>query len=209
MTVSAPVTALDRDAWYGERIAAYRRCFESLASEPIGRAFWQAAAAMARCLAGGGTVFWCGNGGSAGDSQHLAAELVGRFGRPGRGWPSVALTTDSSVLTATANDFGYETVFERQAGVLVRPGDMLVAISTSGRSPNVLHAVEVARTKGAVTLALTGPADSPLGTAAGLVLRAPGETTSEIQTGHIALGQMLCEAAIQLAEADSEEGGAC
>ncbi len=183
---------------------SYRRCFESLCEPSLAAAFWAAATAMGRCLAGGGTVFWCGNGGSAGDAQHLAAELIGRFGRPGRGWPSVALTTDSSVLTATANDFGYETVFERQVEALVRGGDLVAAISTSGRSANVGRAVERARAKGATTLALTGPSESPLGAAAEHVLRAPGATTSEIQTCHIALGQMLCEAAIEIAEGGIE-----
>jgi D-sedoheptulose 7-phosphate isomerase len=112
----------------------------------------------------------------------------------------MALTADSSVLTAAANDFGYETVFERQVQALLEPRDVLVGISTSGRSQNVVNAVKEARARGAATLALTGPSESPLAEAAAFAIRAPGATTSDIQTCHIAIGHMLCEAVIELAE---------
>src|SRR5258708_576425 len=102
------------------------------------------ARAMAESLRGGGQILWCGNGGSAGDSQHLAAEIVGRFRRERRGLASIALTTDTSILTAVANDYGYEAVFARQVEALGRAGDVLVGISTSGNSPNVICALETA-----------------------------------------------------------------
>jgi D-sedoheptulose 7-phosphate isomerase len=175
-------------------------CFDELAENEITATLTQVAEELARCLVIGGTIYWCGNGGSAGDSQHLAAELVGRFGRPGRGWPSLALTVNSSVLTAAGNDFGYETIFERQVQALVKFGDVVVGISTSGRSQNVIRALEEARAKGAVTVALTGPSESPLGQVAAFAIRAPGPIPSEIQTCHIAIGHVLCEAAIELAE---------
>jgi len=186
--------------WFHTRMGRVASCFDELVRGEAASTLLQAAEELARRLAMGGTIYWCGNGGSASDSQHLAAELVGRFGRPGRGWPSVALTADSSVLTAAANDFGYETVFERQVQALVEPRDVLVGISTSGCSQNVINAIKEARARGAVTLALTGPGESPLAEAADLAIRAPGASTSDIQTCHIAIGHLLCEAVIELAE---------
>ena len=190
--------------WFHTRIRQVGSCFDELRSDETTSNLLRAAEELAHSLVFGGTVYWCGNGGSASDSQHLAAELVGRFGRPGRGWPSVALTADSSVLTAAGNDFGFSTIFERQVQALVRPGDVVVGISTSGCSQNVIGAIKAARTKGAVTVALTGPGDSPLAEAAALAIRAPGATTSDIQTCHIAIGHMVCEAAIQIAESWEE-----
>ncbi|TAJ17951.1 MAG: SIS domain-containing protein [Dehalococcoidia bacterium] len=156
---------------------------------------------VSEALKRGATVFWCGNGGSAGDAQHLAAELVGRFGQPGRGYPSMALTTDSSMLTAISNDFGFEHVFARQVEALAKPGDVVVGISTSGRSPNVVGALAAARGLGAHAIALTGPGASALGDAAEIAIRAPGNRPTEIQTCHIAIGQLMLERAIALAEA--------
>jgi len=190
--------------WFDARIRRAAASFDRLRRDEVTAGLLRAAEELAQSLVFGGTVYWCGNGGSAGDSQHLAAELVGRFGRPGRGWPSVALTADSSVLTAAGNDFGFSTVFERQVQALVRPGDVVVGISTSGCSQNVIAAIKAAQIKGAFTVALTGPGDSPLAGAAALAIRAPGETTSDIQTCHIAIGHMLCEAGIELAESWEE-----
>lgn len=160
-----------------------------------------ASALIGEALRRGSMVYWCGNGGSAGDAQHLAAELVGRFGLPGRGYPSIALTTDSSMLTAIANDFGYEHVFTRQVEALVKAGDVVVGISTSGRSPNVVQALAAARRLGAHAIALTGPGASALGDAADVAIRAPGNRPTEIQTCHIAIGQLMLERAIVIAEA--------
>jgi D-sedoheptulose 7-phosphate isomerase len=192
-------------AWFHTSLERTRACFDALADEAVSAELQRVAGAIATRLTAGGTVYWCGNGGSAGDAQHLAAELVGRFGRPGRGWPSLSLSADSSMLTSAGNDFGFETIFQRQVCALVRAEDVVVGISTSGASRNVIAAIEEARRKGALTVALTGPAGGALAEAAEVVIRAPGETTSDIQTCHIAIGQLLCEAAIALAEA----GEAC
>ena len=190
--------------WFDARIQRVGSCFDELKSDEVNCNLLRASEELAQSLVFGGTIYWCGNGGSASDSQHLAAELVGRFGRPGRGWPSVALTADSSVLTAAGNDFGFSTIFERQVQALVKPGDVVVGISTSGRSQNVISAIREAHARGAFTVALTGPGASPLAEAAALAIRTPGANTSDIQTCHIAIGHLLCEAAIQLAESWEE-----
>jgi len=148
---------------------------------------------LATALAGGGTVYWCGNGGSAADSQHLAAELVGRYSVDRRPLRSVALTTDSSVLTCIANDISYDEVFARQAEALVSPGDVLVAISTSGESQNIIGALRVAKQKGAGTVALLGKGGGSAGSAADYVLIVDSDSTSRIQEAHILIGHILCE----------------
>jgi len=150
------------------------------------------AAACARAIANGGKVMFCGNGGSAADSQHLAAELVGKlvFNRPGMA--GLALTVDTSALTAIGNDFGYEQVFARQVEALGRRGDVLVGITTSGRSKNVLRAFEVARPLGIVTVAMTGQARGPVAGAADHWLAVPHDETQKIQEGHIVLGHIFC-----------------
>jgi D-sedoheptulose 7-phosphate isomerase len=144
-------------------------------------------------LRAGGKVLWMGNGGSAADSQHLAAELVGRFQRERRAYASVALTTDTSVLTAVANDYGYATVFERQIEALCRPADAVVGITTSGNSANVVQAVRRARALGAFTLGLTGAAGGRLADEADLCLRVPSSTTARIQEAHLLIGHLLCD----------------
>jgi D-sedoheptulose 7-phosphate isomerase len=150
------------------------------------------AEACASAIAAGGKVMFCGNGGSAADSQHLAAELVGKlvFDRPGMA--GLALTVDTSALTAIGNDFGYEFVFARQVEALGRPGDVLVGITTSGRSKNVLHAFEAARERGIVTVAMTGQARGPVADAADHWLAVPHAETQKIQEGHIVLGHIFC-----------------
>ena len=193
-----------REAWFRDGLERARSCFIEMTSPEFAAALSRVAVELARRLERGVSVYWCGNGGSSSDAQHLAAELVGRFGKPGRGWPSVALSADSSVLTSAANDFGYDTVFQRQVAVLVGADDAVVGISTSGASENVIAAIVEARRKGAMTVALTGPRDSSLADAAELVIQAPGRSTSDIQTCHIAIGQLLCEAAIELAESWEE-----
>ena|SRR5712692_4023889 len=141
----------------------------------------------------GGKVMVCGNGGSAADAQHFAAELVGRFRRERPGWAAIALTVDSSVLTSLSNDYGFAQVFARQVQALGRPGDILVAISTSGHSANVLAAVQVASGLDVRTVGLTGTGGGAL---AGLVdhhLAVPSANTAFIQQGHIAVLHLLCE----------------
>ena len=150
------------------------------------------AEACAYAIAAGGKVMFCGNGGSAADSQHLAAELVGKlvFDRPGMA--GLALTVDTSALTAIGNDFGYEFVFSRQVEALGRAGDVLVGITTSGRSKNVLRAFEAARARGIITVAMTGQARGPVAEAADHRLAVPHTETQKIQEGHIVLGHIFC-----------------
>jgi len=148
---------------------------------------------MVRAVKANKKVMWCGNGGSAADSQHLAAELVGRFRRERRGLASIALTTDSSVLTAIGNDYGYEHVFRRQVNALCNEGDVLVGISTSGNSRNVLLALEAAKELGAFTIAFTGENGGLIAAVADASIRVKSKDTARIQEGHILCGHMLCD----------------
>jgi D-sedoheptulose 7-phosphate isomerase len=142
--------------------------------------------AVDESLRGGHKVFACGNGGSAADAQHLVAELVGRFLHERRALPAIALTADAATLTAIGNDYGYDRVFARQLEGLARKGDLLFAISTSGNSPNVVQAVQVARNLGCVIVAMTGERESKLAALAdpGLLIRAPSTVTARIQEVH-------------------------
>ncbi len=148
---------------------------------------------MTRAVLAGNKVMWCGNGGSAADSQHLAAELVGRFRRERPGLPSIALTTDTSVLTSIGNDYGYEQVFSRQVEALCAGGDVLVGISTSGNSRNVCLALDAGRRMGAFTVAFTGEGGGAMAGVADAVLCVPSRDTARIQEGHILCGHMLCD----------------
>ena len=142
--------------------------------------------AMHTCLHGGHKIFACGNGGSAADAQHLVAELIGRFLHERRALAAIALTADPATLTAISNDYGYERVFARQLEGLAGKGDLLLAISTSGNSPNVLQAAQTARSLGCVVVAMTGERDSKLAAHAdpGLLIRAPSTVTARIQEVH-------------------------
>lgn len=151
------------------------------------------AAEMADAINAGKKVLWCGNGGSAADSQHLAAELMGRFRRERQALPSIALTTDTSILTAIGNDYGFERVFQRQVEALCAPGDVVVGISTSGKSQNVCMALETARTMGAFTVALTGTSGGAMAGIAAVTLCMSSKDTARIQEGHILCGHMLCD----------------
>jgi D-sedoheptulose 7-phosphate isomerase len=144
-------------------------------------------------LDSGGKVLTCGNGGSAADAQHFAAELVGRYRRERPAWSAIALTVDPSVLTSLCNDYGFEQVFARQVQALGRPGDILVAISTSGRSKNVLAAVEAACALGIRTVGLTGEGTSKLGEIVDHHLAVPTSNTAFIQQAHIAVIHIICE----------------
>jgi len=150
-------------------------------------------ASMIECLSRGGCVFWLGNGGSAADSQHLAAELVGRFERERRGLASIALTTDSSALTAIGNDLGFDQVFARQVEALCRPPDLVIGISTSGNSPNVLRAIETAQAKGIETAGLSGRGGGRLRELTDTCLIVPSSNTARIQEAHILTGHILCD----------------
>jgi len=144
-------------------------------------------------LRAGGKILICGNGGSAADSQHFAAELVGRFRRKRPSWAAIALTVDASILTSLGNDFGFEQIFARQVQALGRPGDILIAISTSGSSKNVLAAVDVANTIGMYTVGMTGKDASKLGANVNFHLPIPSANTAFIQQGHMAVIHTLCE----------------
>jgi D-sedoheptulose 7-phosphate isomerase len=151
------------------------------------------ALAMSAALVQGKKILWCGNGGSAADAQHMAAEIVGRFRRERRGLPSIALTTDTSILTAVANDYGYEAVFSRQVEALGNEGDVLVAISTSGNSPNVVKAVEMAKELGLVTVGFTGAGGGRLATLADFLFAVPTKDTARVQEAHSLVAHVLCD----------------
>jgi|SRR5579862_567549 len=140
--------------------------------------------AALECLSGGRKILACGNGGSAAQAQHLAAELVGRFQGERRALAAVALCADTATLTSLANDYGYPHVFARQVEALAQPGDLLIAISTSGNSPNVLQAAAAARARQCTVVAFTGAAGGKLGAEADLLLRAPAESVARIQEVH-------------------------
>jgi D-sedoheptulose 7-phosphate isomerase len=138
-------------------------------------------------------VLWCGNGGSAADAQHLAAEFSGRFLRERGGLPSEALSVNTSALTAIGNDFGYDNVFARQVEAFAQPGDVVVGITTSGKSPNVVRALEAANKIGATTVAFTGNGGGPLAEIADLVLLGPDGYSAIVQEVHITMGHIICD----------------
>jgi D-sedoheptulose 7-phosphate isomerase len=148
---------------------------------------------IAESLRGGGKVLAFGNGGSAADAQHLAAELVGRFLRERAAWPALALSTDTSVLTAVGNDLGYENVFRRQVDAHGRPGDVAIGISTSGRSPNVLAALRLARERGLVTVGLTGNGGGEMRERVDHLIDVPHRETARIQEVHAMVIHVLCQ----------------
>jgi D-sedoheptulose 7-phosphate isomerase len=141
----------------------------------------------------GGKVVLFGNGGSAADAQHIASELVGQFLLKRQAFPAIALTTNTSILTAVANDYGYEAVFSRQIEALVTEKDVVIGISTSGNSPSVVEAIEMAKAKGAKTIGLTGSNGGKLAEVADLVLTVPSDVTPRIQEAHITIGHIVCE----------------
>jgi D-sedoheptulose 7-phosphate isomerase len=151
------------------------------------------AAAIIAALRGGNKLLVIGNGGSAGDAQHLAAEIVGRYKKDRPGYAAIALTTDTSALTAIANDYGYEQVFARQVEGLGVRGDVLLAISTSGRSPNVLAALRKARQQGLVTIGFTGARGAAMGADCDHLLIAPTDDTPVVQQIHLTIGHGICD----------------
>jgi D-sedoheptulose 7-phosphate isomerase len=174
-------------AWLREAAATLRRTETRCAA-----AVAEAAEAIIHSLEAGGTVYFCGNGGSAADSQHLAAEFAGRFQLERSPLAAVALTTNSSAVTAIGNDYGYDHVFSRQLEGLGTPGDVLVAISTSGGAKSVHRAVAVARRLGMTTIAMTGTRGVAFAASCDIALVTPSDVTSHIQEGHIAMGHALC-----------------
>jgi D-sedoheptulose 7-phosphate isomerase len=164
-----------------EKLKAQARLIEDLARRILS------------CLDAGGKVIFFGNGGSAADAQHLAAEFVVRFRQNRRALPSLALHTDSSIMTACANDFGFETVYARQIEAMANAGDVAIGISTSGNSPNVLKALESAKAKGCLTVAFTAESGGKCTGIADVTFRAPSPVTARAQECHLLVGHILCD----------------
>src|SRR5437763_368733 len=168
-------------------------------------AIFEAAGLIIMCLRAGGKLLFFGNGGSAADAQHLAAEFVGRFVVERAGLAAVALTTDSSILTAVGNDYGFDQVFARQVQALGRPGDVVIALSTSGNSPNVLEGIREAKKHHIKTVGLSGKDGGDLAEQVDLAITVASTNTARIQECHIAIGHLLCE----LVEANVSDGKQC
>jgi len=176
-----------------KHLAASRDAFAKAAEDAdFVAALGKIAAGTAACLKRGGKILLCGNGGSAADAQHIAGELLSRYEFDRAPLAAVALTTDTSVLTAIGNDYGYEQVFERQVEGLGRRGDVLIALSTSGRSPNILRALEAAKKRGLVTIGFTGEAGGDMATRCDFIFRAPSDKTPVIQQIHITAAHVIC-----------------
>jgi D-sedoheptulose 7-phosphate isomerase len=141
----------------------------------------------------GNKVLICGNGGSAADSQHMAAEFVIRFKKNRSALPAIALTTDTSILTASGNDYGFKTVFSRQVQALGRKGDVFIGLSTSGTSENIVLAMRQAKSQGLTCIAFTGSRKSILGDLADILIQIPCEDTAKVQEGHIIIAHLICE----------------
>jgi D-sedoheptulose 7-phosphate isomerase len=181
----------DRD-WIGAALQDARRTFAATADTCAG-AIEEAARAVVESLRHGGKLLLCGNGGSAADAQHVAAEMSVKMKHVRDPMAAIALTTNSSLLTAQANDLGFETVFSRQIESLGREGDVLMAISTSGNSPNILEGVSAARGMGIKVIGLTGQGGGRLAPASDIAIIVPSDDVPRIQEVHIAVGHLICE----------------
>ncbi len=173
---------------YADRVAENFRLLKTISGDIM-----LACEIVWKSLQSNNTIFFCGNGGSAADSQHLAADILGRYRTSRKAMSALALTVDTSVLTALANDYGYESAMAHQLDGLGREGDVLVAISTSGNSENILRTIKVAREKGIHTIGLTGHTGGQMRDMVDLCLCPPSDMTNHIQEMHIAIGHMICE----------------
>lgn len=182
--------------FFTEQLAEHQRVAQAVL-QTLAKPFAQLVEASVGCLERGGKIIFCGNGGSAADAQHLATEFTVRYINNRRALAALALTTDSSALTAIGNDLGFEMLFARQLEALGKAGDILIAISTSGRSPNIIHALQAARAQRLVTALFTGGKENPAAALADISLAVPSVTTARIQEMHIMLGQMLVGAVEQ------------
>ena len=174
---------------FAEHITLAQQVAESRILEQVAAS----AEIIRQALQNGKKVLFCGNGGSAADSQHLAAEFVGRFQKERNGLPAIALTVDTSILTAVANDYGYDTVFARQVQALGNTGDVLVGFSTSGNSKNVLAAIEVAKAKGIQCIGMTAQGGGKMAEVCDICMAVPCPVTARAQEIHILIGHILCE----------------
>ena len=174
-----------------KHISEHRVTLDSIAD--LDESIEKVADLLIQCLKNDGTIFWCGNGGSASDSQHLAGELVGRFVGERRPLKSIALTADSAVMTWIINDYGYEHIFSRQVEALGSEGDVLVGITTSGNSQNVLYAFKVAEQKGMTTIGLLGKGGGKATSMVKQSIVVSSNSTARIQEMHILIGHILCD----------------
>lgn len=175
-----------------EAIALRRRALNELVAS-AGRAIEEASQLALEAVRSGHTIFFMGNGGSAADAQHLAAELVGRFVKERAGLPAMALTGDIAAVTAIANDYGFPAVFERQVQALVHAGDVVVGLSTSGRSANVLAGLKAARQRSATTVGFTGRRGDEMRDVCDVVVQIPSDHTAVIQECHQLIGHYICQ----------------
>lgn len=172
---------------FTEHIAVANKSLESLSGD-----IQESASIILACLKEGNKVLLFGNGGSAGDAQHIAAEFVGRFVKERRSLPAIALTTDTSAITAIGNDYGFEHVFARQVEGLANSGDVLIGISTSGNSPNVINALTLGRSLNCKTIGLTGRDGGKMNECCDLNIIVPSDDTARIQEMHILIGHIIC-----------------
>lgn len=172
---------------------SHRRTIDTVISQLIPN-IEEASKMMIKTLQNGNKILLCGNGGSASDAQHIAAELTGRYKSERKGLPGIALTTDTSALTAISNDYGYDKVFSRQTEALANDGDLLIGISTSGNSQNVIEALKVAKEMGCKTLGLSGRDGGKMNEVCDLNIVIPSDNTPRIQEMHILIGHTLCQA---------------
>lgn len=177
---------------FEEQIIAHEKTVHQLKNSCL-KTIEDIAIACNSAIKKGNKILICGNGGSAADSQHIAAELVGRFVKERESLPAIALTTDTSILTAVGNDYGYDVIFKRQIQGLAQAGDVLIGISTSGNSKNIVTALEEAKKRGVYTIAFTGEKSSKSEEVADITLKVPSTITARIQECHILVGHMICD----------------
>jgi D-sedoheptulose 7-phosphate isomerase len=185
------LSALNLESVFSEAISRHLAVVQQLDSQH--HHLERIASHMSQAVLGGHKILWCGNGGSASDAQHLAAELVGRFRRDRPGLASLALTANAAAVIGIANDFGFHEVFARQVEALCNPGDVFVGISTSGTSRNITVALQRAHEMGAFTVAITGEHGGRLSNAADIWIRIPSRDTARIQEAYMLCGHMLCD----------------
>ena len=178
--------------WINEQLEASADLKIQIAEKSSGK-IKEAAELLIRVLKRGGKVLLCGNGGSSADCQHIAAEMVGQYKFDREGLSAIALTTDTSILTSVGNDYGFDKIFSRQVEALGKPGDVLIGISTSGRSKNILEAMCKAKEMELKTIALVGGEESPLAQFSNVIISVPSTDTPRIQEGHITIAHILCD----------------
>ena len=177
---------------YNKLIAEHNQTIEAMQAECLDD-ISRFAEACRTAIASGRTIYLMGNGGSACDCQHIAADLDGRFQKERQAMAAVAMTTDTSILTALGNDYGFETIFSRQVEALVRPGDLVVGISTSGNSANIMKALEKANERGAVTVGLTGRSGGKMKSLCDICICIPSDVTARIQEAHLLVEHLVCQ----------------